>query len=107
MEEPTVLGMRIREVRQWRKLTLREAAGLAGLSFSFWSEIEREEKPVVTFRTLDAIAGVLRVHPAELTGQPWAPQGPVRTRAQAVLEGIEIALERYELGLDPEISVRP
>ena len=107
MDEPTTLGLRIRQVRQWRKLTLREAAALAGLSFSFWGEIERGEKPVATRKTMEAITGVLRVHPAELTGQPWAPQGPVRTQAQAELEGIETALEHYELGLDPEISVRP
>ena len=106
MDEATAVGLRIREVRERRKLTLREAAGLAGLSFSFWGEIERGEKPVATLGTLEAIAGVLRVHPAELTGQPWVPRDPVDARAQAGLEGIEIALECYELGVDPELPVR-
>jgi hypothetical protein len=36
VEDATVFGLRLREVRGWRGLTLREAAGLAGLSFSFW-----------------------------------------------------------------------
>ncbi len=33
MDESKVFGWRIRELRCWRGLTLREAAGLAGLSF--------------------------------------------------------------------------
>ncbi|MGH3800897.1 MAG: hypothetical protein ACRDTD_12305 [Pseudonocardiaceae bacterium] len=41
MDELTALGRRLRELRCWRQLTLREAAGLAGLSFSFWGQVER------------------------------------------------------------------
>lgn len=37
MNEGKALGRRLRELRYWRRLTLREAAGLAGLSFSFWA----------------------------------------------------------------------
>jgi transcriptional regulator with XRE-family HTH domain len=68
------LGRRLREVRCWRALTLREVAGLAGLSCSFWGQVERGEKPVTSRTTLEAMAGALRVHPSELTGQPWASQ---------------------------------
>jgi transcriptional regulator with XRE-family HTH domain len=106
VDEATALGLRIREVRQWRKLTLREASGLAGLSFSFWGEIERGEKPVSTRRTLEAIAGALRVHPAELTEQPWTVQDPAGSGTPAGLVGIETALERYQLGSDPGLPVR-
>ncbi|MGH3815356.1 MAG: helix-turn-helix domain-containing protein, partial [Pseudonocardiaceae bacterium] len=100
------LGRRVRELRCWRQLTLREAAGLAGLSFSFWGQVERGEKAVTSRRTLEAMAGALRVHPSELTGQPWTRQDVVSVEAQAGLESIEIALERYQLGVDPEVSVR-
>ena len=106
VDEATAVGRRVRELRSWRRLSLREAAGLAGLSFSFWGQIERGEKPVTTRRTLEAIAGVLRVHPAELTGQPWTLQDPADAQAQAGLEGLETALERYALGTDPELPVR-
>jgi transcriptional regulator with XRE-family HTH domain len=58
------VGGRVRELRCWRGLTLREAAGLAGFSFSFWGQVERGEKPVATRTTLEALAGALRVHPA-------------------------------------------
>jgi transcriptional regulator with XRE-family HTH domain len=100
------LGRRVRELRCWRGLTLREAAGLAGLSFSFWGQVERGEKPVTKRRTLEAMASALRVHPAELTGQPWTPADPVGADAQAGLDAIETALEHYELGTDPGLSVR-
>jgi transcriptional regulator with XRE-family HTH domain len=107
MDEAKALGRRVRELRCWRRLTLRESAGLAGLSFSFWSQVERGEKAVTSRRTLEAIAGALRVHPAELTGQPWTPQDPAGADTQAGLLAINTALERYELGVDPEVSVRP
>jgi len=106
MDEAKALGWRLREVRGWRQLSLREASGLAGLSFSFWGQVERGEKPVVNRRTLEAMASALRVHPTELTGQPWAPQDPGGAQAQAGLTGIETALECYELGVDPEVTVR-
>jgi transcriptional regulator with XRE-family HTH domain len=104
--EAKALGRRLLEIRSWRRLTLREAAGLAGLTFSFWGQVERGEKPVTSRKTLEAMAGALRVHPSELTGQPWTRRDVVSAGADAVLTGIEIALERYELGVDPEVPVR-
>ncbi|MGH3780849.1 MAG: helix-turn-helix domain-containing protein, partial [Pseudonocardiaceae bacterium] len=106
MDEAKALGWRVRELRCWRRLTLREAAGLAGLSFSFWGQVERGEKPVTKRSTLEAMASALRVHPTELTGQPWAPQDPAGTDVHAALRGIETVLECYELGADPGLTVR-
>ncbi|MGH3770616.1 MAG: helix-turn-helix domain-containing protein [Pseudonocardiaceae bacterium] len=106
MEDAKAFGARLREVRCWRGLTLREAAGLAGLSFSFWGQVERGEKAVNSRRTLEAMATVLRVHPTELSGQPWAPRDAVGSEAHAGLMVIETALERCELGSDPELPVR-
>ena len=106
MDSALAVGRRVREVRCWRGLTLREAAGLAGRSFSFWGQVERGERAVTNRNTLEAMASALRVHPGELTGQPWTPQDPVSADAQAGLLAIEIALERYELGVYPEVPVR-
>jgi transcriptional regulator with XRE-family HTH domain len=100
------LGRRVREVRSWRQLTLREAAGLAGLSFSFWGQMERGDKAVTNRKTLEAMASALRVHPTELTGQPWTPHDADDADAHAGLMAIEIALERYELGTEPEVPAR-
>ncbi|MGH3814541.1 MAG: helix-turn-helix domain-containing protein [Pseudonocardiaceae bacterium] len=106
MEDVQAFGRRLREIRCWRQLTLREAAGLAGLSFSFWGQVERGEKAVTSRRTLDAMAGALRVHPCELTGQPWTRQDVASAEAHTRLTGIETALARYELGVDSEVPVR-
>jgi transcriptional regulator with XRE-family HTH domain len=106
MEELRTFGRRVRELRCWRRLTLREAAGLAGLSFSFWGQVERGEKPVTRRDTLEAMADALRVHPADLTGQPWTQQNLAGANTQAGLLAAYTALERYQLGVDPEVSVR-
>jgi transcriptional regulator with XRE-family HTH domain len=98
------LGGRLREIRNWHQLSLREAAGVAGLSVSSWGQVERGEKPVASRHMLEAMARALRVHTIELTGQPWAPQDVVSSEAHAGLIGIEIALERYELGTDPDLT---
>jgi transcriptional regulator with XRE-family HTH domain len=104
--EETPFGDRVREVRGWRGLSLRQAAGLAGLSFSVWGQVERGDRAVTNRRTLDAMAHTLRVHPTDLTGQPWHPPDVVSSEAHAGLIGMECALERYDLGVDPESEVR-
>ncbi len=106
MDGAKTLGRRVREIRIWQGLTVRKAAGRAGLSYRFWAQVERGEKPVANRRTLETIASVLRVHQSELTGQPWMPQDPVGAQAHAGLIAIEGALERYDLGVDPEVPVR-
>lgn len=100
MDEMT-LGDRLRAIRNWHQLSVREAAGAAGLSVSVWSRVERGDKAVAGRHMLESMARALRVHPIEVTGQPWAPQDVVSSEAHAGLWGIEIALERYELGVDP------
>ena len=66
--------------------------GVAGLSVSCWGQVERGDKAVTNRHTLEAMARALRMHPIELTGQPWAPQDVVSSEADAGLIGIEIAL---------------
>ncbi len=102
--EDTTLGGRLREIRRWHQLSLRDAAGVAGLPVSVWGQVERGDKAVASRHMLEAMARALRVHPIELTGQPWAPQDVVSSEAHAGLWGIEIALERYELGVDPDLT---
>jgi hypothetical protein len=38
LDDAKAFGLRLLELRGWRDLTLREAAGLAGLSYSFWGQ---------------------------------------------------------------------
>jgi hypothetical protein len=106
VDEAGTLGSRVREIRSWRALSLRQAAGLAGLPSSLWGQVERGDSAVGNRRTLEGMAHTLRVHPTVLTGQPWTPPDVVSSEAHAGLIGMETALERYDLGVDPEIPVR-
>jgi len=106
VDETATLGARVRQARGWRGLSLRQAASLAGLSSSLWGQIERGDKPVANRRTLETMAAALRVHPIQLTGQPWVLRDAVSSEAHAGLIGMETALERYDLGVDPEVPVR-
>ena len=107
MEDATAFGTRLCELRNWRGLTLREAADLAGLSFGFWGQVERGEQAVNNRKTLEAMVTALRVHPTELSGQPWiTPRDATGAEAHTGLTAIETALERYDLGTDPELPVR-
>jgi transcriptional regulator with XRE-family HTH domain len=86
VDEAKVFGKRLREVRIWRELTLREAAGLAGRSFSFWGQVERGERAVTNRNTLEAMAGAF---PASRQSVYWADLGrglvtERRTRDQGV-----------------------
>jgi len=106
VDDAKVFGKRLREVRIWRELTLREAAGLAGRSFSFWGQVERGERAVTNRNTLEAMAGALRVHPTELTGQPYPRADSTTSEAHAVVTAVEGALNDYELG-ERSADIRP
>jgi hypothetical protein len=60
-----------------------------------WSAANERKRCAI----LEAMASALRVHPTELTGQPWTPHDVAD--AHTGLMAIETALERYELGTDP------
>ncbi|MGH3693474.1 MAG: helix-turn-helix domain-containing protein [Pseudonocardiaceae bacterium] len=106
MVSAKTLGQRVREVRGWHRLALRQAAARAGMSAYLWGQIERGDIAVPNRNILDAMTHALWVHPSQLTGQPWAPTDHVSSEAHAGLIGIEIALDRYELEIDPQVPVR-
>lgn len=99
--EPARIGRRAREVRNWRGLTLSAAAGLAGMSVSYLSMIERGQRLVTRHAVLESLANALRVSPEELTGQPYAPADPLSSEAHAGIAAIEAALDAHDLGVDP------
>ncbi len=96
------LGRRLREIRSWRQLTLRAAAQLSGISYTYLGQIERGEKPVNNRRVLEALAKTLRVAPTELTGAPYPPTDPVGSDAHAALDAIESVLTEWLPGEIPD-----
>lgn len=99
------IGRRVREVRSWRRMSLRVTAELAGMSEGHLSRIERGERPVDRRSTLEALAAALRVAPSELAEQAFPPggQGGETTVAATVVE-LDYVLSTVTLG---EPSDRP
>jgi transcriptional regulator with XRE-family HTH domain len=88
-------------------MNLSATAGLAGLSVSYLSLIERGQRPVTRRALLESLANALRVSPEELTGQPYAPVDPLSNEAHAGIAAIEAALDAHDLGTDPGGTPRP
>ncbi|TCO57102.1 helix-turn-helix domain-containing protein [Actinocrispum wychmicini] len=96
-----LIGRRVRELRSWRTMNLSALAGLAGMSVSYLSMIERGERPVTKRATLEALARALQVSPTDLTGKPWEQStDQAEGQAHASLVAIAAAMDAYELGDD-------
>ncbi|OXM69610.1 helix-turn-helix domain-containing protein [Amycolatopsis vastitatis] len=102
MEDGEYIGQRVRELRIWRGLSLEVTAQLAGISYGYLGQIERNEKPVARRQTLEGIARALKVHPGEFTNRPLGPGSTVSSAAHAHLEAIEAVLTEYWPGEVPD-----
>jgi transcriptional regulator with XRE-family HTH domain len=103
---PNDVGRRLREIRQWRGLTLQEAAGLAGVSYGYLGKLERGEKALSNRATLEALARALRVAPSEFSAAPWSASSSAAEAAHGGVVAVETALDAYEIGDDPGGPVR-
>ncbi|MBN6037492.1 helix-turn-helix domain-containing protein [Amycolatopsis sp. 195334CR] len=101
------IGRRIREIRSWRQLTLREAGPLAGITHGYLGKIERGEEPLNSRHVLENLCRALGVAPTDITGAPYAPSDPVGAEAHAALRDVEVALSSYDLGVDPGVQAQP
>lgn len=77
------IGERIAAHRKRRGMSQDALAGLAGRSRSWLSQVERGIRGVDKLTTVNDLASVLRVKPADLIGQDWkyAPNGSPQVRA--------------------------
>src|SRR5215469_6968355 len=93
-------GQRIARARRRRGLSQATLAGLVGRSESWLSQVERGLREVDSHTVLNALAEILLVDIAELTGnEPVAPQSARYTAAQ----DIERAMMAYD-GLESVIA---
>jgi transcriptional regulator with XRE-family HTH domain len=106
------LGARIRERRRARGLSLRDLAGLSGLSYSFLSLVERGQSSL-TLSSLNKVASALEADVASFFSSDPVAEGhplPHVTRAQDngafAIEGAE---RTYKLlsGRAPERGLEP
>ncbi|WP_244989585.1 helix-turn-helix domain-containing protein [Saccharothrix coeruleofusca] len=104
---PPEIGERVRTIRRRRGLGLDTAAGLAGITKSYLSMLERGQRRFERRGLLEDIARALGCSVADLTGQPYLPGDRVAAEALTALPEISVAL--YDATLDdvPDLPARP
>ncbi|MFC9759229.1 helix-turn-helix domain-containing protein [Streptomyces sp. NPDC056921] len=98
-------GARIREQRKLARLTQRQLAERIPYSYSLLNQVECGAKPA-NLDFIAAVAQVLRVDVAALTGQPYVTELR-QDRLAELVRPIREALDLYDLGVDDAIPGRP
>jgi transcriptional regulator with XRE-family HTH domain len=105
--DPAMIGARVRAARTRQGMSLGRLAAACGLSKSFLSRVERGERGLDRRSHIQAIADVLRIPVADLTGQPYEPRSAAETTAQGAGLDIRDVLLGTELGEHPGGQPRP
>ncbi|ACU38408.1 helix-turn-helix domain-containing protein [Actinosynnema mirum] len=99
------IGVHTRAARRRRGLSLKTAAGLAGISESYLSMLERGQRSFTRRGLLEDLAFALDCAVPDLTGQPYPPGDRVGAAALATLPGISVALHDVTLDDVPDVAV--
>ncbi|MER7703604.1 helix-turn-helix transcriptional regulator [Kitasatospora sp. NPDC097605] len=99
------IGERIAHYRKLRRLTQRELASRAHISYSMLTKVEQGAKPA-TPAVIAAVARALFVQTADLTGQPYLTELR-QDELDVLIQPIREALDLYDLGADPDVDPRP
>jgi transcriptional regulator with XRE-family HTH domain len=70
LDDARTIGQRLRRIRSARRKSLRVVAGLAGISKSTLSQVERGERALDSLSEIVALANALQIAPSELTKLP-------------------------------------
>ncbi len=107
-DEHAEIGQRARTIRRRRGLSVEVAAGLAGISKSYLSLLERGLRRFERRGLLDALAEALSCSVADLTGQPYVAVDRDTADALACLPAISIAMHDSTLTDVPDdVPARP
>lgn len=106
-EEARTIGRRLREIRYWRRKSLRVVAELAGISESYLSRLERGERPMDRRSTLEALAAALEVAPGELTGAHELVSAEGMGEVHAAVVALRVALADNALDDPADDAARP
>lgn len=102
MDDPTLIGVQIRQRRKYRGLSLDALAGLCGLSKSYLSMVENGSRTIGRRSHLVRLAEVLHCSTDELQGGPRSLDDPVHQVATAAVPAVREALICLHLGARPE-----
>jgi transcriptional regulator with XRE-family HTH domain len=106
-DERQDIARRLRELRAWRRKTLKVIAELAGITEGHLSRLEHGKRRLDKRSTIAALAAALEVSPSELIGQPVRWEDPAMAEAQATIPALRLALVGTELGQSGTGSARP
>jgi len=106
LPEPVEIGARVRLIRRRRGLSLDVAAGLAGISKPYLSQLETGQRYFNRRGLLEDLARALGCSVADLTGQPYLPPNRGSADALATLPGIRVALHDYGPDDVPDVVPR-
>jgi transcriptional regulator with XRE-family HTH domain len=96
IEDARTIGGRLRQLRKSRKKSLRVIAGLAAMSKSRLSEIERGESALDSISEIVALANALQIAPSELMRLPMPASANGHT--DSTTEAVRLALDAIEVG---------
>ncbi|MET8982155.1 helix-turn-helix transcriptional regulator [Streptomyces sp. NPDC004539] len=98
-------GTRIREQRRLARLTQRALAARTPYSYSLLNQVECGARPASP-DFVAAVAKALKVDVTALTGQPYVTELQ-HDRLAELVRPIREALDLYDLGTNPDLTVRP
>jgi transcriptional regulator with XRE-family HTH domain len=96
------IGERLRSARRQRGMSLRNLAGLAGVSAGYLSMLENGRRLLDRSSHITAFAEALRIAPSELTGQPFAPVDPHAGAAHEAIPALRLALMGLTMATPPD-----
>ena len=104
---PADIGARVRRIRRRRGLSLEAAAGLAGISKAYLSQLENGHKRFERRSLIDRLAEALGCSVIDLTGEPYGPVDHISAAAMTTIPAIQLALHDCALDDAPDVSCRP
>ncbi len=107
MHDEATVGARLRTLRRWRRMSLAQLAGQAGLSKSFLSMAERGQRALDRRSHIAALATALRVSESELVGRPHLGEDPVQSAPHTMIPAIREALFTNTLTAPATDRARP
>jgi transcriptional regulator with XRE-family HTH domain len=95
-DDARTIGRRLREVRIWRRKSLKVVAELAGISEGYLSKLERGQSPIERRSLIVALANALEIAPSELIRLPMPAPG--NGHVDSVIEQVRRVLVAVDLG---------
>jgi len=89
-DDARTIGQRLWRIRSARRKSLRVVAGLAGISKSTLSQVERGERALDSLSEIVALANALQIAPSELTKLPVP--APANGDTDAGVQAVRLAL---------------